>query len=546
MKVVLVGGYGVFGSLLSELLARDGHEVWIAGRNLEKAQEQAARIGGQALQVDLFKAPDAVFAVAPDVVVDAAGPYQLYGDDPYKLAKLCIGEGVHYLDLSDSAAFTTGISKLDETAKAEGVSVLSGASSVPGLSSVVVRTLAADLDEIVAIESAILPGNKAPRGRSVIASIIGSVGEPMRLWQGDMWMTVRGWSGGKTFQLDERTQRKGYQISVPDCALFPAHFRARSVRFYAGMELPVMNWSLSALRHIRKIWAFDMPGPAIDLIQWAANLLRPFGTDRGGMMVKVIGTRGDAAIIKTWRLMAEAGQGPYVPGIIVRTLLRNLESVEPGARACLSEVPLTAVEDAMSDLAITTYQEETRQKPLFQEALGEHWDDLSPQAKALHSVQDVARFSGIARVDRGTSMLARLVASVFGFPPAAEAVRVTVTKTVTPDGELWERDFAGKRFRSLLNPSPHPLHVRERFGPFNFEQALPIENGVMRLDVKRGWFLGITMPRWAKPKSQAQEFVEDGKFHFDVALSLPLFGSLIVRYRGWLEPSGSATGPASN
>lgn len=546
MRVVLVGGYGVFGSLLSELLPRDGHEVWIAGRNLEKAQEQATKINGRALAVDLFEGPDAVFAVAPDVVVDAAGPYQLYGDDPYRLARLCIDKGTNYLDLSDSATFTAGINTLDEAAKAKGVRILSGASSVPGLSSVVVSDLADDMDKIIAIETAILPGNKAPRGRSVIASIIGSVGVPMRLWRGGAWTVVHGWSGGKGFQLDERMRRRGYLICVPDCALFPAHFKARSVQFYAGMELPIMNWSLSALRKVRRVWPFDMPGPVIDILQWAANLLRPFGTDRGGMIVEVMGTCADTVVAKRWRLIAEAGQGPYVPGIMVRTLLRDMESLEVGARACLSEVPLGAVENAMSDLAITTYREETPQTPLFQTALGAHWDQLSAEAKALHSVHDVARFSGTARVDRGTDRLARLVALIFGFPPAAETVPLTVTKTVTAQGELWERDFAGQTFRSLLHPSPEPLHVRERFGPFNFELALIFKSRRMHLDVQRGWFLGVPMPGWALPKSEASEFVEDGKFNFDVALSLPIFGSLIVRYRGWLEPSGAATGPASN
>lgn len=546
MRVVLVGGYGVFGSLLSELLARDGHEVWIAGRNLDKAQEQATKINGHALAVDLFKGPDAVFAVAPDVVVDAAGPYQLYGDDPYRLARLCVDNGTNYLDLSDSATFTAGINTLDEAAKAKGVRVLSGASSVPGLSSVVVGDLADDMDDIIAIETAILPGNKAPRGRSVIASIIGSVGAPMRLWHGGAWTVARGWSGGRCFALDARTHREGYLISVPDLELFPKHFGARSVRFYAGMELPIMNGSLSALRKVRKVWPFDMPGPAIDILQWAANLLRPFGTDRGGMIVEVMGTRADAVVAKRWCLIAEAGQGPYVPGIMVRTLLRDMERVEPGARACLSEVPLGAVESAMSDLTITTYREETPQTPLFQTALGTHWDQLSAEAKVLHNVHDVARFSGTARVDRGTDWLAQLVAFVFGFPPAAETVPLTVTKTVTAQGELWERDFADQTFRSLLHPSPEPLHVRERFGPFNFEQALIFKRGRMHLDVQRGWFLGVPMPGWALPKSEACEFVEDGKFNFDVALSLPIFGSLIVRYRGSLEPSGAATGPASN
>lgn len=546
MRVVLIGGYGAFGSLLSELLSRDGHEVWIAGRNLDKAQEQAARIGGQALEIDLFKAPDAVFAVAPDVVVDAAGPYQLYGDDPYRLARLCINSGADYLDLSDSAAFTAGIGALDEAAKSKGVRVLSGASSVPGLSSVVVSTLASDLDEIIAIESAILPGNKAPRGRSVIASIVGSVGTPLRLWLGDTWTIRRGWSGKRSFVLDATMRRKGYLISVPDLTLFPKQFGVRSVRFYAGMELSIMNWSLSVLGQLRKVWPLEMPPVAIDVIQWAAGLLRPFGTDRGGMLVRVVGQRDDRVVRKQWRLIAEAGHGPYVPSVVVRTLLRQLETMKSGARACLCEVTLDAVEDAMSDLAITTHKDELPQTSLFQQMLGERWDRLSPQAKALHSIYDVTRFSGTARVERGTNLLAMLVALLFGFPPAADDVPVTVTKTITPDGENWDRNFGGRVFRSQLSSSPNPFHVRERFGPFNFEQNLPVGGGIMRLNVVRGWFLGIPLPSWALPKSQAQEFVQDGRFRFDVALSLPVIGSLIVRYRGSLEPLGSATGPVSN
>lgn len=546
MRVVLIGGYGVFGSLLSELLSRDGHQVWIAGRSLDKAQAQAARIGGYALEVDLFKAPDAVFDVGPDVVVDAAGPYQLYGDDPYRLARLCIVQGVHYLDLSDCAAFTAGISALDKEAKSKGVRVLSGASSVPGLSSVVVGTLVSDLDEIIAIESAILPGNKAPRGRSVIASIVGSVGMPLLFWLGDAWVIKHGWSGERSFDLDATMQRKGYLISVPDLTLFPEHFSAGSVRFYAGMELSIMNWSLSALGLLRKVWPFEMPSIAIDVIQWAANLLRPFGTDRGVMIVHVIGRRGDAVVRKQWRLLAEAGHGPYVPGLVIRTLLGQLEAIQPGARACLSEVALDVVEDAMSDLAITTQKDEVPQMPLFQQMLGERWDCLSPQAKALHNIYDVTRFSGTARVDRGANPLARLAAFLFGFPPAADTVPISVTKTATAQGETWKRNFGGCIFRSQLNPSSHPFHVRERFGPFNFEQCLPFENGMMRLDLVRGWFFGIPLPRWALPKSQAHEFVEGGRFRFDVTLRLPVIGSLIVRYRGSLEPSGSATGPASN
>jgi hypothetical protein len=43
------------------------------------------------------------------------------------------------------------------------------------------------------------------------------------------------------------------------------------------------------------------------------------------------------------------------------------------------------------------------------------------------------------------------------------------------------------------------------------------------------------MPKALMPKSETAEYVEGGRFRFDVGISLPLAG-LVVRYRGWLAP----------
>ena len=46
MKVLVIGGAGVFGSRLARLLVRDGHSVTLGGRNLAKAQELANSLIG--------------------------------------------------------------------------------------------------------------------------------------------------------------------------------------------------------------------------------------------------------------------------------------------------------------------------------------------------------------------------------------------------------------------------------------------------------------------------------------------------------------------
>ncbi len=536
MKVVVLGGYGVFGSRLATLLCRDGHTVWAAGRHPEKAQMLVAEIGAQPMAVDLHGAPEAIFDPAPDVVVDAAGPFRACGDDPYAIPRLCLEHGADYLDLSDDAGFTSGLAALDEQARACGRRLLSGASSVPGISSAAVVDLSRDLDDVLVIDTSILPGNRAPRGRSVIASIVEQIGTPVRVWRGGMWRDQRCWSDPRRVRLARDMVRTAYFIEVPDIRLFPGLLRARSVVFRAGMELRVLNAGLRALAAIRRIHPFAVTPRRARLLQACADVFRPFGSDRGGMCVAVVGQRGDQTRLRTWRLVAEGGSGPYIPAVVARGLIDRMNQIGPGARPCLAELSLSEITAAMADLDVTTSYDEQSRQTLFQAALADRWSLLPPAVQALHSVQDMESFSGTAEVIRGSSWIARLAARIFGFPHAAEHVPVTVTKIRTDRGEIWQRDFDGRIFQSYCSPSSLPYRYRERFGPFNYEQDLPVDNGCMYLTVRRGWFLGMPIPRALLPGSDSREYADNGVFHFDVGLLAPLGGGLIVRYRGWLKP----------
>lgn len=536
MRVVVLGGYGVFGSRLAELLLRDGHQVWLAGRDLTKARALSASIGGSPLVVDVQFDPDRIFSAHPDIVIDATGPFQSYGSDAYQIPRLCLKHGADYLDLSDDADFTEGISILDKQARGKGRRLLSGVSSVPALSSAVAAELAQGGDEILVIDTSIVPGNRAPRGASVIESVVGQVGALNQVWRGGKWREVRCWSQGNRISLAPDLTRTTYFIDVPDTRLFPGFFNARSVIFRAGMELRLLNVALRVIGLIRRAWPFAVTARRALVLQWLANHLLYFGTDRGGMRVAVVALWGGEVRQREWRLIAEAGDGPYVPGIAARALLRRWDRVTPGARPSLAELTIAEIEDAMSDLSITTEVTEAARPTLFQSALGDRWSRLPPEVRELHSVQDVESFSGIAEITRGRSLIARLAAWFFGFPKPGENVPLTVTKTRTKSGEIWERNFNGRSFRSYCTPANSRYRYRERFWLFNYEQDLPVENGCMHLPVRRGWFLGIPLPKVLLPRSDSREYSSEGVFHFDVALSAPLGGGLIVRYRGQLVP----------
>lgn len=83
LRVVILGDAGAFGFKLAELLARDGHGLWLPGRSKRQLRRAAVILGAEIIVCDWTRSLDPLFLDAPDVVVDASGPFHRYGADPY-------------------------------------------------------------------------------------------------------------------------------------------------------------------------------------------------------------------------------------------------------------------------------------------------------------------------------------------------------------------------------------------------------------------------------------------------------------------------------
>jgi hypothetical protein len=155
----------------------------------------------------------------------------------------------------------------------------------------------------------------------------------------------------------------------------------------------------------------------------------------------------------------------------------------------------------------------------------------------MHSVTGEVAATGVGDVECGTGLLARLAALLFGFPRAGRRVPVAVLLRRRRKGEVWRRSFAGRTFSSMLAEGRGHFDglVVERLGPVAFGFALVVEDGRLRLVLRRWRLLGVTLPLALGPRADAFEFAADGRFHFHVAISHPLAGP-IVTYRGWLVP----------
>ncbi len=554
-RVLILGGYGTFGGRLAQLLAGDSRvTLLIGGRSFEQAQTFCDRLEPGASRSALRFDRDGdvlaqIRAVNPDLVVDATGPFQCYGEDSYRVIKACLVHGIDYLDLADSADFVKGVAQFDREARERGVFILSGVSSFPVLTAAVLRRLAHGLATLDTIIGGIAPSPYAGVGMNVIRAIASYAGKRLAL--------IRG--GHRTFGV-AMTESLRYTISPP------GHLPLRSVRF-SLVDVPDLQVLPELWPGLQSLWMGAGPVPEILLrmlngLAWLVRLrllpsLLPFsllihhvsnrvrwGEHRGGMFVAVTGIdAGGTRVTRSWHLIAEGDDGPLIPSMACQAIIEHrLAARRPaaGARAATADLELEDYEALFARRTIytgtRTIDSTTATQPLYQRILGDAWDALPAPLRAMHHRAGPQVAAGQADVGRGRNLLARLVAFVLGFPSAGQQVPVQVVFTPHAGGERWTRTFAGRSFTSFQSAgrgtSEHLL--RERFGPLTFDLGLVVEEARLRLVVRRWSLWGLALPLFLAPGGDSYETVIEDRFYFHVEIRHRLIG-LIVRYRGWLE-----------
>jgi hypothetical protein len=555
MKILLIGGSGTFGQRIARLLCDGGDvEIIIAGRDGAKAAAAARSLTPPAAATVFDRDGDVAAQIAalnPALVIDAAGPFQESGRDRYRVARACIAQRAHYLDIADARDFVTGIEALANEAKTAGITVISGASSVPALTSAYVAELAQGLDEIASIDIALSASNRATAGPSVNAAILSYVGQPVRFRRAGQSALGHGWGEmvARDFAVAGRTPIRHRLVAlcdVPDLDLLPRLYpAARNVIFRAGAELGFQNRALSLLGWlVRRNWLSNLAGWAPLLTRWQQRL-KFLGSDRSAMCIDVTGrdNRGKP-VIRRWTLIAEDGHGPWVPSLAAVLLARKLARGEIAAGAT-SAAGLLAPADFKPLFQRFQLFDERMDAPaplsLYAQVLGRDFDRLPPPVQHLHNFLASDRASGRGSVTRGTSLIARLAAKMGGFPAATADTQVQVRFKVTPKGEIWTRDFGGETFHSHLSSykSGGRTVLTERFGSLSFDFDLKSDDNGLEMRLS-GWrCLGFPLPKVLLPRVAASERAENDRFLFDVRIALP-WGPLIIHYRGWLAPDPAA------
>lgn len=372
MKILVIGGYGNFGKRLVLSLAQYyNFEITIAGRSKAKAQRCCDYIKKrfekniEYITVDVFSTnfDDLFQHLQPNIVVNATGPYHYQAQSHnYKVAEACIKARCHYVDLADDRTFVKNFSEaLDCSARDSDVTLVTGASTVPGLTVAVIDHYLPKFKTLDSINYGISPGNKTERGVGTVGSILSYTGKPFCTLISGRQQKIYGWQGLEKVNLDKPLGKRWMSnCNIPDLDLLPCRYPSlNTVHFKAGLEVTLLHcglWALSALPKVKLIKNLSRYTLAVTkMSEW----FKTWGSDSGGMFINLKGKdSNNAPVAIAWQLIAENNVGPNVPTISTELVIKKISEgkVSVGATPCMGLFTLTEFFEVASRWGI--YQRE--------------------------------------------------------------------------------------------------------------------------------------------------------------------------------------------
>ena len=356
-RVLIIGGYGNFGSFISRSLAKISNiNLVVAGRSLDKAEALAQEINAEAAAIDIHSNLEArLSALRPDIVIHTSGPFQSQG---YDVAEACINCGAHYIDLADGREFVSGIDSLDVKAKQANTLVVSGASSVPCLTSALFDYYRNSFKTLESLDYGITTAQKTTRGVATTAAILSYTGKPFKTLIDGEEKNIYGWQGLRSRKYPGLGWRLLGNCNVPDLELFPKMYpELKTVRFYAGLELPFIHvtlWALSWLVRIGLIRSLASSAPTLlklsFLFDWFGSANSAFHMDLSGK------DKNGAYKTIRFELTARSGDGPFIPcmpAILLAKKLANDEIKDRGATPCVGIINKKEYLDALGEMDIS-------------------------------------------------------------------------------------------------------------------------------------------------------------------------------------------------
>ena len=170
-RVAVLGATGGMGSRVVRLIQR-----WIPSAQVIGANRSGRGHPDFAVRVVDVADEDGLAELArgADLLVNCVGPYD---HDPVPIVKACVRGGCHYADLAEVPGYVARARKAARAfeARKHGVTVVSGCSTVPGLTQLMATTWR-DRHDVVSVDAFLAMTSRSPATRSLLTGLMAPLG----------------------------------------------------------------------------------------------------------------------------------------------------------------------------------------------------------------------------------------------------------------------------------------------------------------------------------------------------------------------------------
>lgn len=226
MKVLILGGCGFYGSSIARDLIKSDEvaQIKLADIHLDmvKVAESVRKSKKVSVEyLDINKSyPDLVKAIkGHELVINTVGPYPLFGTIAVKAA---IDARVNYLDICDECSVTQEIFKLDESAREAGVAVCTGMGWTPGVTNMLAKYAADQLDTVDEIEIFFISALVDPIGKAALEQAMGQfMGNVTQFIDGNLVEVPGGSKGEEVTFMEPLGKAEVYYARHPEPFTLP-------------------------------------------------------------------------------------------------------------------------------------------------------------------------------------------------------------------------------------------------------------------------------------------------------------------------------------
>ncbi len=232
-RIIVLGGFGFFGNAVVDQLHGLGLSPLIGSRR-----------SGADLAIDVEDRESIRRALrAGDVVVDAVGPFQ---ERSMALVDSAADIGFDVIDLADSLDYVARVHERRERLAQSRIRVLTACSSVSTITAAMVR--AGGVPDPLRASVFLAPAARHSAVDGSAASLLHSVGRPIRMFDDGRLSVREGWRSSRAFLLPPPFgMRIGFLSESADAIALPAAFPSlRTVEFYIDTNVLGLNALLRA------------------------------------------------------------------------------------------------------------------------------------------------------------------------------------------------------------------------------------------------------------------------------------------------------------